>query len=204
MVVIPSQPRRPRSGSPTGVVPPAAKSVLDRTVAAVVLLLTSVCLALVALAVWLADDGPLLVRERRLGRDGRAFDLLRFRTSAWRSPGAGPPPADGSPARPAAPTSSIGAVLVRSSLDRLPVLVNVVRGDLSLVGPRPRRLADGGTVPTPGVRPGLVPPWQAGTAPRSPAEETRALQDYLRNWSPASDLALLARTLRQATGRNRP
>jgi lipopolysaccharide/colanic/teichoic acid biosynthesis glycosyltransferase len=199
VVVIPSQPRRPRPGSPTGVLPSAAKSVLDRTVAAGVLLLTSVCLALVALAVWLDDDGPLLVRERRLGRHGRAFELLRFRTSAWVSPTAD------QPARPPASPSRTGAVLVRWNLDRLPALVNVVKGDLSLVGPRPRRLVDGDTVPPPpGVRPGLVRPWQAGIAPRSPAEEARAVEDYLRNWSPATDLVLLARILRGAVGQDRP
>jgi lipopolysaccharide/colanic/teichoic acid biosynthesis glycosyltransferase len=182
VVLIPSSGARP----PSSAAVPLAKSVLDRTVATLVLFLSGVCLALVALAVWLGDDGPLLSRERRIGQDGREFDLLRFRTGPW------------GPHAPAERTSWVGRTLRRYHLDELPVLVNVIRGDLSLVGPRPRKACEARAVPASGARPGLVRPWPDARRPRSGAEEARAVQDYLRSWSSRGDLALLWTSLRAA------
>ncbi len=197
MVVIPSNRPHPQS-----VTPSRAKSVLDRSVAALLLLLSGVCLVAVALAMWLEDDGPLLTRERRIGRDGREFDLLRFRTSAWARPAPGAPV--GGPAAAVDRCSSVGGVLRRYHLDELPVLVNVVKGDLSLVGPRPRPAAGPPGASPPGVRPGLLRPWRADAAPRSSAEEARAVQDYLRGWSPADDLAVVWNALREQVLPPRP
>ena len=182
MVLIPSSGARP----PSSAAIPLAKAVLDRTVATLVLLVSGVCLALVAFAVWLGDDGPLLSRERRIGQDGREFDLLRFRTTPW------------GPHAPAGRASRVGPTLRHYHLDELPVLVNVIRGDLSLVGPRPRRAGEAHAVPTSGTRPGLVRPWPEDRRPRSGAEEARAVQAYLRSWSSRGDLALLWASLRAA------
>ena len=182
VVVIPSHRSRhpwPAPGLPLG------KSALDRSLAALLLLVTSVWLGVIALAVWLTDDGPLLIREERVGRNGRSIRLLRFRTSSWGGTCGERPPATSSDG-----ASSVGRVLLRYHLDALPQLVNVVRGDLSLVGPRPRRRTDARAALHPAVRPGLVDPWDPRTPPRSPADEVRAVQDYLATWSPWRDVAL--------------
>jgi lipopolysaccharide/colanic/teichoic acid biosynthesis glycosyltransferase len=181
---------------------PVVKSAFDRIVALLLLLLCSVCLALVALAIWLEDDGPLLTRDKRVGRGGGEFALLRFRTSRWDSD----PTAvsrtvdDSSPALDA--TSRVGRLLRLYHLDELLLLVNVVKGDLSLVGPRPRRGSVPRSVLQLGVRPGLVRPWPACAAPQSAAEEFAAVREYLDHWSPTADLRVLGRVLRDGVRRS--
>jgi exopolysaccharide biosynthesis polyprenyl glycosylphosphotransferase len=120
----------------------AVKHALDRTVALVVLTLTAPLLAAIAIAVRATSPGPALFRQRRVGRDGRAFDLLKFRTmrEAERSDtfqppsGCAPGGVEGRDRR-----TRIGRFLRESSLDELPQLINVLRGEMSLVGPRPER-----------------------------------------------------------------
>jgi lipopolysaccharide/colanic/teichoic acid biosynthesis glycosyltransferase len=195
VVVIPSHRSQPWPAPGT----PLAKSALDRSLAALLLLLTCVWLAVIALAVWLTDDGPLLTREERVGRGGRSIRLLRFRTSTWGGTSgerSWPGSDDG--------TSSVGRVLERFHLDVLPRLVNVLRGDLSLAGPRPRPATDARATLHVAVRPGLVDPWDPRTPPRSAADEVRAVQDYLAAWSPWQDVVLAWRAVRGATPSRRP
>ncbi len=192
MVVIPSNRPHPRSATPS-----RGKSALDRSVAALLLLLSGVCLIAIAVAIWLEDDGPVLARERRVGPGGREFNLLRFRTDQREAPDAEAPGSAG-PTPGLDRASRLGRLLRRYHLDLLPVLVNVLKGDLSLVGPRPHKAPGPRAAPRLGVRPGLVPPWLARSAPRSAAEEARAVQDYLRNWSPLLDIRLLWRTVRES------
>ncbi len=92
--------------------------------------LAPLCLAL-ALAGRLAQGGPVLFRQRRPGLGGRPFTIWKFRTMAERRDGAGAPLAD------AERLTRWGAFLRRTSLDELPELWNVIRGQMSLVGPRP-------------------------------------------------------------------
>ena len=179
--------------------PSLAKSVLDRALALLLLLLVGVWLGVIALAIWFADDGPLLARDARVGRHGRRIDLLRFRTGEWRGTGA---PADR--VSSTALSTPIGRAVRGHHLDVLPRLVNVVRGDLSLVGPAARRSGDPRALLHPDVRPGLVRPWAPAHAPRSDAEEVRAVQCYLRAWSPKHDLGLLWAALAGATDQPRP
>jgi exopolysaccharide biosynthesis polyprenyl glycosylphosphotransferase len=121
----------------------AVKHAIDRTVAAALLLALSPLLVVLALGVRLSSPGPVFFRQRRVGRDGRPFDLLKFRSMA-------PAPAGAVafvPAAGAAPggvegvdrRTAIGRLLRRTSLDELPQLINVLRGEMSLVGPRPER-----------------------------------------------------------------
>ena len=107
---------------------------LDVAIAGAGLVLSSPLLALSALAVRLEDRGPVLYRQTRVGRDGRDFELLKLRTmivGAERQ-GAGYAVDKGD-----ARITSVGRVLRKTSLDELPQLWNVVRGDMSIIGPRP-------------------------------------------------------------------
>ena len=121
--------------------PFAVKHALDRTVAGLAILMLSPVLLAIALAVRLSSPGPILYRQRRVGRDGCQFDVLKFRSmslappSEFRlAPGSAPGGVEGDDRR-----TRVGRFLRRSSLDELPQLFNVLRGDMSLVGPRPER-----------------------------------------------------------------
>ena len=122
------------------------KDVLDRVAAAVTLLLLSPLLASLALAVRLSSPGPVLFRQRRIGRDGRDFELLKFRSMRPQEVVAGPRKlvALGTDVAPggvegADRRTAVGRLMRRTSMDELPQLLNVVRGKMSLVGPRPER-----------------------------------------------------------------
>jgi lipopolysaccharide/colanic/teichoic acid biosynthesis glycosyltransferase len=108
-----------------------AKRLLDATAALVGLALLSPLLALLALAVRLDSPGPVLFRHERVGRGGRPFHLLKFRSMAHRSSGAQVTVAGDARVTP------VGSLLRRTKLDELPQLWNVLVGDMSLVGPRP-------------------------------------------------------------------
>lgn len=99
--------------------------------AAVALVLLSPLLALAALAVALSSRGPVLFRQQRVGRGGRAFEMLKFRTMKVGDGGAQVTAAGD------ARVTAVGRVLRRLKLDELPELWNVLRGELALVGPRP-------------------------------------------------------------------
>ena len=177
------------------------KSLLDRVVAALLLLLTSPLLVLVALAVRL-DTGPdVLFRQTRIGRGGEPFTLLKFRSMR--------PAGTGESARrwSIADSSRLGPVgrfIRKASLDELPQLINIVRGDMSLVGPRPERphFVDQFSDKYDGyelrhrVRPGLTG-WAAVNGLRGDTSiEERAHFDnvYIDNWSLGFDLKVLGMT----------
>jgi lipopolysaccharide/colanic/teichoic acid biosynthesis glycosyltransferase len=107
---------------------------LDVAIAGAGLALTSPALALAALAVKLEDAGPVLYRQTRVGKDGSDFELLKLRTMVVGAErvGAGYAVNEGDPR-----ITKVGRVLRRLSLDELPQLWNVVRGDMSIIGPRP-------------------------------------------------------------------
>jgi lipopolysaccharide/colanic/teichoic acid biosynthesis glycosyltransferase len=117
--------------------PPAGRAVrraLDISLAALLLLLAAPLLALACLAIRLESRGSPIYRQLRVGRGGRDFELLKLRTmvSGAEAMGAGLVVHEGDPR-----ITRAGALLRRFSLDELPNLVNVLKGDLSLVGPRP-------------------------------------------------------------------
>ncbi|HEV3095029.1 MAG TPA: sugar transferase [Solirubrobacteraceae bacterium] len=137
----------------------AIKYALDRIAAVLLLAAISPLLAAIALAVRLGSPGPVLFRQRRVGRDGSVFDLYKFRSmritephdravAAAQSNGGAPAPKQVTTlARDIAPggvegadrRTAVGRFLRRSSLDELPQLFNVLAGDMSIVGPRPER-----------------------------------------------------------------
>jgi lipopolysaccharide/colanic/teichoic acid biosynthesis glycosyltransferase len=107
------------------------KRLLDRSAALCGLIAISPLLVVVGAVVWLALGRPILFRQRRPGRYGRAFTLLKFRTMSEQRDKSGNPLSD------ADRLTTVGRFLRSASLDELPQLWNVLRGDISLVGPRP-------------------------------------------------------------------
>jgi lipopolysaccharide/colanic/teichoic acid biosynthesis glycosyltransferase len=169
----------------------------DVAVAGTALLVASPVLALAALAVKLQDGGPALYQQTRVGKGGADFELLKLRTmvvGAERQ-GAGFAVDEGDPR-----ITGVGRILRRLSLDELPQLWNVVRGDMSVVGPRPtlryqverytphqrRRLE---------VRPGITGWAQVHGRAALPWEERIELDVwYVEHRSPWLDLKILAKT----------
>lgn len=130
----------------------AIKHLLDRVAAGLMLALLAPVLLGLALAVKLSSPGPVLFRQRRIGRDGRNFAILKFRSmrDEGEAPSITQPTAlvaltgDGGDVGPGGVEgvdrrTSIGRFMRRTSLDELPQLLNVLRGEMSLVGPRPER-----------------------------------------------------------------
>jgi exopolysaccharide biosynthesis polyprenyl glycosylphosphotransferase len=119
------------------------KHSFDRLASALILAVLSPLLLAVAVGVKLSSPGPVMFRQRRVGRDGQVFDILKFRSMRARPKGAG----SFSPEEGSAPggvegedrRTPFGRFIRRTALDELPQLLNVVRGEMSLVGPRPER-----------------------------------------------------------------
>jgi lipopolysaccharide/colanic/teichoic acid biosynthesis glycosyltransferase len=110
------------------------RRIFDIAVSGTVLLLTSPVVALAMLAIRLESPGHPIYRQRRIGKDGAAFDVLKLRTmvSGAEKMGAGLAVDDGD-----SRITRVGALLRRTSIDELPNLVNVLRGEMSIIGPRP-------------------------------------------------------------------
>ena len=189
----------------------AVKHAADRVVALTLVLLLLPVLLLLALAVRLSSDGPVLYRQRRIGRDGRAFDILKFRSMRRAAaeghfqlrPGTGPGGVEGVDRR-----TAVGRLMRRTSLDELPQLFNVLRGDMSLVGPRPERpefvqlFADEvpGYASRHRMRVGITGLAQVRglRGQTSIADRARADNEYIERWSLLLDLKVLALTARAA------
>jgi lipopolysaccharide/colanic/teichoic acid biosynthesis glycosyltransferase len=110
------------------------KRVMDIALAATALLLLAPLLVLLAAWIALADPGPVLYGGTRVGRGGKPFRMLKFRTMVVNAEKIGPSSTSGDDPRITAP----GRMLRRFKLDELPQLLNVLRGDMSIVGPRPQ------------------------------------------------------------------
>jgi exopolysaccharide biosynthesis polyprenyl glycosylphosphotransferase len=188
------------------------KSIFDRLVGFLMLLAASPVLLAIAIAVRATSAGPALYRQTRVGVDGRHFRMLKFRSMV----------ADADAQRAALLAANegngvlfkirkdprltkVGGFLRRFSLDELPQLLNVLRGDMSLVGPRPplpeevagysddatRRLK---------VKPGVTGLWQvSGRSDLTWEESLRLDLRYADNWSMALDLSILWRTVKAVT-----
>jgi exopolysaccharide biosynthesis polyprenyl glycosylphosphotransferase len=183
------------------------KAVFDKIVAGMALLLLAPLFGLVALAIRLSDGGPVFFWQTRVGKDGRTFRLYKFRTmvvdAEERKAQLAPLNEGGGmlfKLRRDPRVTRVGAVLRRWSVDEFPQFYNVLRGDMSLVGPRPatpqevarygnhmrRRLA---------VRPGLTGLWQvSGRSDLSWTDALRLDLRYVENWSFALDLQIIWKT----------
>lgn len=112
-----------------------AKSVEDRVLAALILALVSPLMVLLAVGVKLSSRGPVFYRQRRVGLDGREFDMLKFRSMPVSVESGGVEWGNAATKQ----TTRIGRVMRRTSLDELPQFINVLKGEMSIVGPRPER-----------------------------------------------------------------
>jgi lipopolysaccharide/colanic/teichoic acid biosynthesis glycosyltransferase len=171
--------------------------VLDVAIAGAGLVVSSPVLALAAIAVKLDDGGPVFYRQTRVGKDGVDFELLKLRTMVVGAETLGAGPAVN---RGDARITRAGRALRRLSIDELPQLWNVVKGDMSVIGPRPtlryqvdqyderqRRRLD--------VKPGITGWAQIhGRAALPWAERIELDLWYVRNRSPRTDLLILLRT----------
>jgi exopolysaccharide biosynthesis polyprenyl glycosylphosphotransferase len=189
----------------------ALKGLTDRTVAAVLLVLLAPLLGTLALMVRRDSPGPALFRQTRVGRDGRHFSVFKLRTMCADADRIVDGLTDVNEAdrdgvlfkiKRDPRITRLGATLRKYSLDELPQLINVVRGEMSLVGPRPalpsevaayhrdlrRRLV---------VKPGLTGLWQvSGRSDLSWEDTVRLDLKYVDNWSWSLDLAIAARTVK--------
>ncbi|HLH75387.1 MAG TPA: sugar transferase [Candidatus Binataceae bacterium] len=189
------------------------KRAFDIAAACAALLCAGPLMLLAGAALWLTQGRPLLFRQVRLGRHGRPFELLKFRTMTvsaadlihrqyvqqWITAGA---PAGAHFKLSEDPrVTAVGRWLRRFSLDELPQLINVLRGEMSLIGPRPalpyelelyqswhRRRLD--------APPGITGLWQVSGRNQLSFEQMVRLDiEYIDNWSLAKDLSILLRTL---------
>lgn len=178
------------------------KRIFDASLASLALVVLSPVLLLAALATRFSSPGPILFRQQRVGLNGDVFEMLKFRTmeehddsdTTWSVSGDHR-------------TTSVGRILRRTSVDELPQLVNVVRGDMSIVGPRPERphFVDWFGRTTPGyddrhrVAGGMTGLAQVHGRSRSLdaiPERARFDNDYIDHWSLWGDIVILGRTLR--------
>jgi exopolysaccharide biosynthesis polyprenyl glycosylphosphotransferase len=188
---------------------PWLKSLLDRAGALCGVVALAPVFGALALAVRFSSPGPVFYRQRRCGLGGRPFTMWKFRTmvvdaETRRASLAGRNQNDGHmfKMRRDPRVTRLGSVMRRLSLDELPQLFNVLRGDMSLIGPRPplpeevarysqvehRRLA---------VKPGMTGLWQVSGRSDLSWDETVALDLwYVDNWSVSADMEIMTRTLR--------
>lgn len=192
-----------------------AKRSFDVFAAVALLLVLAVPMCLVALMVKLDSRGEVIFRQKRIGRSGEVFNMLKFRSmvvDAEQQLSKLKSTSDGNGVlfklKEDPRVTRVGRFIRRYSIDELPQLVNVLRGDMSLVGPRPplpveveaydefahRRLL---------VKPGLTGPWQvSGRSDLSWDDSIRLDLYYVENWSMVQDLIYLFRTFKAVTGKD--
>jgi O-antigen biosynthesis protein WbqP len=172
------------------------KRALDAMLAGLALLVLAPIMALVALAVRLEDGGPALFRQQRTGRGGAVFTLFKFRSM--------PPGSANLPSTQAThlQVTRVGAILRRTNLDELPQLFNILRGDMSIVGPRPalpsqsELLVLRGETGAAACRPGLTGLAQIRAYEGMPIAEKSAHDgEYARRMSLWLDLTISVRTI---------
>ncbi len=182
------------------------KAIEDKVLAIVILLLISPIMLLIALAIKLTSAGPVFFRQQRLGIDGKAFEVLKFRSMVVHQEHDGQvTQATQQDAR----ITPLGNLLRRTSLDELPQFINVLKGDMSIVGPRPHAIAHNeyykeqvdSYMQRHKVKPGItgwaqVHGWRGETDTLDKMEK-RVEYDlwYIEHWSLALDIKIILLTL---------
>lgn len=187
------------------------KSATDRVSAALILMVLGVPMMAIALLVKLTSPGPVFFKQERIGRNGAPFRMLKFRSMV--------PDADAQlaavmggsvgvyyKAEDDPRVTSFGRFMRRYSLDELPQILNVLKGDMSLVGPRPQVLAEVEQYTDLAhrrllVKPGMTGLWQvSGRSGLEPEQAIRLDAYYAENWSLVGDLVIMARTIKAVVG----
>lgn len=184
----------------------ATKAIFDRLLAALGLLALAPTLWIIALAILIIDGRPVFVAENRIGKDGRTFGLLRFRTRVMDAEGQQALMAalnEGAEAfftiHNAQRVTRTGSWLRRNSLDELPQLVSVLLGDMSFVGPRPALPGEAHAWPSPVSKPGITGLWQITGRTDLPLDVADRLdRRYVEHWSLALDLQILWKAWQRA------
>ena len=183
------------------------KRAFDLAGATLVLLVMAPVMALIAIAIRLDSAGPVLFRQSRIGREGKPFRIIKFRTMVTDAEDLKDNlrhmnEADGLFKITHDPRiTRVGGLLRRTSLDELPQIFNVLRGQMSLVGPRPLVADEDGRIL--GVRrgrlrltPGMTGQWQIAGSARIPMEDMVKLDHlYISNWALWNDIKILLRTV---------
>jgi exopolysaccharide biosynthesis polyprenyl glycosylphosphotransferase len=174
------------------------KRVIDAVSAAIALVVVSPVLATLAVVVKLSSRGPVFFRQKRVGQHGDVVEVLKFRSMRINEA------SDTEWVRNDDKVTWIGRIMRKTSLDELPQLINVLKGDMSLVGPRPERphFADQFTTDIPGYGdrhrvPVGITGWAQVHGLRgdtSIEERARFDNEYIEHWSPWRDIVILART----------
>jgi lipopolysaccharide/colanic/teichoic acid biosynthesis glycosyltransferase len=207
---------RPQAESPALAVAPVTlastiKRAIDLTGSLLGLALLSPLLLVVAVLVRRSSPGPVFFRQLRLGQGGRPFHVLKFRTmiadAELRLKDLEAKNESGGvlfKIRDDPRVTPLGRFLRRTSLDELPQLINVLRGEMSLVGPRPLQLRDSRLLEAQdpeafarrlSVPPGVTGPWQVSGRSNAGADMVERDLNYVENWSLALDLKILAQTI---------
>lgn len=189
-------------------VPQAIKRLFDIVVASLVLLLGWPFGLIVALAIKLDSPGPVLFRAKRIGENGKVFDMLKFRTmvvdAAKQQEAVTRVDRQGRPIYKLADdprVTRVGKWLRRWSLDELPQLINVLKGEMSIVGPRPEQVFitedyDSSQWPRLSVPPGITGWWQVSGRSDLPMHlNTQYDLYYVRNYSFLLDLKIILKTI---------
>lgn len=176
--------------------------------ALVILLVLSPIWLVIAAAIKLTSPGPVLYRQRRVGKDWQEFTLLKFRTmvegaDTMRDRMAHLNEANGPlfKARDDPRITRVGRGLRRTFLDEIPQLVNVIRGEMSLVGPRPCLPEEIARIEHAmhfrfAVPQGITGPWQTNGYHSLPFRDQLGVElDYVENWSLGRDVSIIARTI---------
>lgn len=193
------------------------KRLLDASVSAILLIALLPLFLIVAAVITLTMPGPILFRQERIGKDGKPFYIIKFRSMVvnadaqlqelLKAQGRDDVPLFKVEQDPR--ITPVGSFLRRSSIDELPQLLNVLHGTMSLVGPRPQRAGEvelytGVDSQRLGVLPGMTGLWQVSGRSDLSWEEAREYDlYYAHNWNLRNDIAILARTFRavvQAAG----
>jgi exopolysaccharide biosynthesis polyprenyl glycosylphosphotransferase len=189
------------------------KNMIDRFLSGLMLLLLTPLFLLVAAMIWLSDRGPVYFRQSRVGREGKTFQVIKFRTMYTDAEDRLAYLADQNESdgllfkiRNDPRVTPVGRLLRRTSIDELPQLFNVLKGQMSLVGPRPLPADDGDFLGDVRrrllVRPGMTGLWQvSGRSELSWDDAVRLDLYYVDNWSLAFDLVILWRTVGVVFGR---
>jgi exopolysaccharide biosynthesis polyprenyl glycosylphosphotransferase len=191
------------------------KRLMDVTLATCALAAVAPVLVIVAVAIKLDTRGPVFFRQERTGRAGKPFRIFKFRSmtaDAWeqRTGVTELNQSDGPLFKMASDprVTRVGAIIRRTSLDELPQLFNVLRGEMSLVGPRPLPTEeadqiDGAALARLDVSPGITGLWQVcGRSDLSYADLQHLDSAYVRSWSLSWDFRILLQTPQVVLGRN--